>query len=413
MIADDYSYSFSFYDRSRIENLADIFSSLSVHRTEMNGRMLAHFFAHLFLLLPKPLFNIANALVFSGIIFLLFSWVRTSDKRTNILLLLLIIAMLWLFVPVFGQVFLWLDGACNYAWSIPFIFLFLTPYFSRYTKKVDIIEKPIYKILFLLLSFLAGSYSESASFAMLFIAFAFMVCIYHSEKKLPFFLLAAFAAACLGYLYLMTAPSEWSGRVGAFSLEVIAKNIKRIISAPYETMLPLFIIYASLLALSFSLKVNKEYIVSSIILFLGAWASLVLFAAALYFPWRSLLMMSVCLVLASVLMLSQISKTKIRLFIPVISAAVGIVFAFQLALGLGDIGFVYVQYRQREADIYQAISNGEDYTQLNPLDADTKYSAAYLLADIYEDAGAWPNYDLAEYYGISAISAVPGSDAVE
>ena len=111
MMADDYSYSFSFYDRSRIENLADIFSSLSVHRIEMNGRMLAHFFAHLFLLLPKPIFNIINALVFSGIIFLLFSWIRTSDKRTNILLLLLIIAMLWLFVPVFGQVFLWLDGA--------------------------------------------------------------------------------------------------------------------------------------------------------------------------------------------------------------------------------------------------------------------------------------------------------------
>lgn len=43
MLADDYSYSFSYADRSRISSVSAIISSLEAHRSYMNGRMASHF----------------------------------------------------------------------------------------------------------------------------------------------------------------------------------------------------------------------------------------------------------------------------------------------------------------------------------------------------------------------------------
>ncbi len=63
MLADDFSYSFSYADRSqRMQSLGDILPSLAAHYGSMNGRMFSHGLAMLFLLLPKPVFNVCNAL---------------------------------------------------------------------------------------------------------------------------------------------------------------------------------------------------------------------------------------------------------------------------------------------------------------------------------------------------------------
>ena len=61
MLADDFSYSFSYADGNRIESLGDIIRSLCAHRQTMNGRMFSHGLVMLFLLLPKMVFNLSNA----------------------------------------------------------------------------------------------------------------------------------------------------------------------------------------------------------------------------------------------------------------------------------------------------------------------------------------------------------------
>lgn len=408
MLADDYSYSFSYADRSRISSLSGIFSSLEAHRSSMNGRMAAHFFAHLFLMLPKALFSLANSLVALATFSLIYLTIRSNDSGRDFAIMLIVLFLVWLYTPVFGQVFLWLDGACNYAWAFFFIYTFIFPYCRAYLFNLS--ASPfgrLGKLLFMPLAFLAGSYSEGASFGMLFIAFCFLLCLWRRDKKLPRFLLLSLFVAALGYLYLMSAPSEWSGRTGSFSLEVIAKNIKRMISAPQETMMVLFSLYAVLLTACICFKMQRELIVTSVILFLGAWASIVLFAAAIYFPWRSLLMMSMLLVISCALMLSRLCQAGFRRWLPLAAALAGSLFIFQFVLGLGDIANVYSQYIQREAAIETAIENGEMQIWLQPYVADTKYSGAYLLADIYEDCWSWPNYDLADYYGINEVYALP------
>lgn len=54
--ADDFAYHFSFDTGERIESISDIFPSLAAHTQTMNGRVIAHFFVHLFELLPKAVF---------------------------------------------------------------------------------------------------------------------------------------------------------------------------------------------------------------------------------------------------------------------------------------------------------------------------------------------------------------------
>ena len=73
MVSDDYAYCFSFVDWERIESVGEIFPSMKMHREYANGRIVAHFFAQLFLLLPKAIFNVINALVTTAIFFIMLS----------------------------------------------------------------------------------------------------------------------------------------------------------------------------------------------------------------------------------------------------------------------------------------------------------------------------------------------------
>ena len=78
----------------------------------------------LFLLLPKGIFNVFNALAFTALVYLLARPCRTGDRRSA-LLLLAVFGCVWVLQPEFGQVFLWLDGSLNYLWCAVLSLLWL------------------------------------------------------------------------------------------------------------------------------------------------------------------------------------------------------------------------------------------------------------------------------------------------
>ena len=65
VMRDDYSYTFNFVTKERIASFGDIFQSLGIHYTHVNGRLPVHFFAHLFLWMGKGVFNVINTLAFA------------------------------------------------------------------------------------------------------------------------------------------------------------------------------------------------------------------------------------------------------------------------------------------------------------------------------------------------------------
>ena len=411
MMADDYSYSFSYADRSqRIRSLTDIYYSLKAHRVSMNGRMISHALAMVFLILPKPVFNVFNA---ANAAFLLclcncFYDAENGDAEWRKLVFVILTALLlWIYMPMFGQVFLWLDGSLNYSWAMTAILLFLLPFYRRFRSAGEGRRKNMLSTgLFLLLSFAAGAYSENASCAAIFMAFCFLVLIYRKRKTVPRDLVAALIFACLGFLFMMTAPAE-GNRAAQTDLLGIAKNIQRVFEAPQKTLLPLYCSFAALLTIAGAAKRSKEAIAASVVFFLGSVASVAVFVFAVYFPWRSLCATTVFLIIADLILLNALWKDHLRFLISALAAALAMYAAFSFVLAVGDVGVMYMESKQREAAILAGIEQGREVIEIHEYSSNTKYAASYQWPDVYDDPGEWPNYDIAAYYGAPAIVGLP------
>ena len=218
MVADDFMFCFSRAHWGRITSVRDIVISLAALRREVNGRVFSHFFAMLFLLLPKGWFNGINSAVSTLLFYLLYRYVRSGDPRRDTLLLGFLLGAVFLLLPAFGQVFLWLTGACNYSWTMLASFLFLLPFFRTYLDSARPFPQGarggILRALYLVLAFVTGAWSENGALAVLFAAFCFLLLIWRRERRLPGFLTAALFVGGAGFLFLMLSPSELNGRRG-------------------------------------------------------------------------------------------------------------------------------------------------------------------------------------------------------
>ena len=406
MLADDFSYSFSYADGSRIENLGDVFKSLCAHRQSMNGRMFSHGLAMFFLLLPKMLFNLANAANAVLLFFLFQKYLEDSEPGRTIVLVLCSFLAIWAFMPVFGQVFLWLDGSLNYSWALTVVMAFLYPFYCDFIgKTATVFDKRWFRILFVVFAFIAGGYSENASCAAIFAAACFTFPALRKKKLSPW-LIAVWISACLGFLFLMTAPAE-RGRAAQTDLLGIAKNIQRVFEAPWQELSLLYFLFAALLVTALICGAERKTVMTAIIFFLSSVISVLVFIFAVYFPWRSLCATTIFLTASCALLLRGIWTEGIKYPAPILTAILTVNFVFSFVLGMGDISVMFMESRQRMTAIEEGIAQGLDPIEIHRYSSNTKYAACYLLPDVYDDATLWPNYDIAAYYGAPAVVGRP------
>ena len=380
MLADDYTYCFSFADGTRISRIGDIFPSLAAHRNVMNGRVFSHALTMLFLLLPKMVFNVLNAGNAVLLLAVMSSFFGQGDRRAAFSLELCAVFLLWLVTPVFGQVFLWLDGSLNYSWAVTIVLLFLYPFFCMW------MERPCkqdqcrpFRVLFILFAFVAGGYSENTSCAGIFMAAAFLVFVLHRKGKIPFHLIAAFTVACLGFLCMMLAPAE-SGRAAEHSILGIARSIQGVLIVLQRDLLPLFCGFAALLMLCVMMKKERRTILTAAILFCGGLVSVGVFVFAVYFPQRSLCQATVFMTVACLILLRELTNGKYRAGAPVLAAVLGTVFLFSFILGLGDVAVMYAESRQRDAVLLNGAASEESEVSVRRYSSNTKYAACFGLS---------------------------------
>ena len=91
------------------------------------GRVVAYLVVGAFSLMPKAIFNLFNALVFTGLTLTIYKIANPSSKY-NITLLLFINCAIWLYTMYFGQVILWKSGSVVYLWSSFIVLCLLLPY---------------------------------------------------------------------------------------------------------------------------------------------------------------------------------------------------------------------------------------------------------------------------------------------
>ena len=63
LIADDFNYAFSWADETRIDSFRQIISSMEAHRIWTHGRVFAQGWVTLFMMWPRWMFPLFNALV--------------------------------------------------------------------------------------------------------------------------------------------------------------------------------------------------------------------------------------------------------------------------------------------------------------------------------------------------------------
>ena len=405
MVSDDFAHYYG-ADGTHINSLSSIFKNLSVLRNNTNGRVLAHFFVYLFQIPPRVVFRIINPVISTAVIYLLFRFFRSDDTVRNNVLLLTVIFMLWYFMPGFGQVFLWLTGSCNYSWGLALDLLLLYPFYAVYMGK-DAFENRKHfgfkKIIYIVVAFAAGAWSENGATATVFVSAASVLIIWVRDKKPPKFLIVLLVAELTGFAFLMTAPAELGGRTADFSGDIsFVDNLKYCISAMQKYCTWLLVVYASIFALSVPAGTDRKLLAFSLLLVIAGIISIAVFAFAAYLPQRSFYIMVSFTTLASVLLEKELWNTQMRNFAVVYTALITVLFLFSFVQGSGDILSLYMQSRSRETQISQAISDGEPSITLKAYAAGSMYPAVYN-EELTEQPDGWYNKLLAGYYGFDSV----------
>lgn len=466
LVADDYNYAFNWSyedDLVRIDNYELVWDSMAAHRYYTHGRVLAQGLVCLFLMWPRWCFFAANALMITAFCAALIHFFENNGVNNPLRASACVLALYWICTPVFGQIFLWLDGACNYFWAAAFSFILLEAVFSLKQG-----ERKGLRVLFLIpLSFAVGSWSEHISFTALMIQLLYLVSEWIRMKRPPVFNILILLSGCGGYLFLMFAPSMLPSMLKSRAKEAVEDHVQTfssflasyvwaivmvliitillvilvirqpdkqarlffvvriafmlclvagvffaiqdfidggfyaLISSTAAGFLSLMSIFLFTLLLLLKQNLLNDLLLMPMVLFFGGLSALIPFSVAMYVPARGFCAPTVFIGIAAVLLLEKNDMAHRRF------SCKGIFIAFSLLfiIGIADILTVYHADLKRQAAIQEALA-GDGILVASPYPEKTKYSAQYGLLDIAEGED-WPKDMIKEFYGLKDIIVLP------
>lgn len=405
LCADDYAYAFSFADGRRITNPLMIIPSMAAHRHMLNGRVFTHALVQFFIMLPKAVFNVFNAFNVVFLFSLVYLLICSPDGRAHCvkypLLVFCAAALIWCFTPAFGSVYFWIAGSCNYSWALSVSLIYLLPFCAAFLDKDLSVSRPA-QLLFLFHSFVTGTYSEHNSCTAIFLSFMLLFFVFLRRRKLSPFLLLSLVMACLGLLYLVSAPAE-HGRISLSAAEMVS-HFRIIINACLGELLPLFLLYGVLFALALASGLDRRALLFSFLFFCGALLSGFVFIFGLYVPARGFSSMVFYLALASVILASGLWDIGHVKLLSCFSGLLAVVFVFNFMLGAVDILYLSRSVAAREELMAQAKIDGITKIGFAPYTSFSKYSVLTdSNRDITYDPNDWLTSAYADYYGFEAV----------
>ena len=401
MIADDFSYSFSYATGERIESFGDIKDSIIAHGEKVNGRYFSHFLVQILLTLPDIVFDIINSAAFVTILYIAYRICNVRKERDN-LMLIGIFGFLWLFEHNFGQINLWLDGSVNYQFALLFGLAFIIPYLDSFMKGKDL--NPFLILPHIILSFWFGGYIEPVAVGFVCSAFIFVILdvVYNKRRKALIFI-PSLISSLLGFAVIALTPSHLDKKLTSFSIVELLKMVGMALLMVLS-ITPIIIAYIMLLKRAKAEGVDKRVILTAHAIAIGALASNFVLVLASYFVLRCTVSFVFMSVMATALLYGSIENRdfgkKGRLFEKIFA----ILLFLAIAIGFTDIAITYNVIEENEKIIKNAISEGISEVELQVPTPFTKYNAAKGLVYLEEgDGKAWPNTDMAKYYGLKTV----------
>lgn len=173
-----------------------------------NGRFWGQSIMRLLQIGNPILISMLNTAVFTVMLLLIFLIAVRKLTVFNVNKFILGAALVFVAVPVFGQVCLWRAGAGNYLWPTTLMLLFSYLYINGHLCKNKLVAG-VELLLFWILGFIAGGGSENASGGMILVLILLSVVdLVKSKKRVSWVKLVALICAVCGYLVLLLSPGS-------------------------------------------------------------------------------------------------------------------------------------------------------------------------------------------------------------
>lgn len=396
LMMDDYDYSFSWSTGERLAGLSDIAASQAAHYRLWGGRSVVHALAQLFLYLGKPVFNIANTLMYLLLLLEIAMLARPKGARLSCATVLAAHAALFLFVPFFGTVFLWLDGACNYLWGTA---LALVPLLIAVSEREGGFFDGGFSrgVLAIVPCFLAGWTNENTACGVLAVCLLLLLWDKLRGRRIRPWRIAAALAQLAGVLVMLLAPgnfaraSEGASRSLVFELAYRFGVVTLCVARYAHWALALS---AVLLAWKRKLPANVERLCLLVV------CALLCAYALVGSPQISDRSFTAVIVLAvSALLL------LCREYMPGAAADRNAVCAALLLLTVAGGGAAldrvcaHEQAWLAQVERMQAAADaGESEVTISSVPSDSRFTMDITLES---DSSAWPNSTLGKYYGVA------------
>lgn len=411
--ADDYNYMYSFATGERILHIKEIFPSMAAHYEMMNGRIILHFLAQLFLMVSPIVFDVFNTCGFLALILLIGFHVYGSWNKISGGFLAITFFLLWSCAPEFGQSFLWTTGASNYLWGILIVLMFLVPYRYAYDReeKGNAIIMAVKAVFMFGFGILAGWTNENTGIAMIAMIALFLVKDWISERKIVMWKVTGFLGSIIGMLLLLTSPAQ-QNRLNAVGG---AAGLKEILVRAVHISMDIWSYFALLIVIAILLycigeRLNRLFFIYAC----GVLISLYSMVAVPVFVGR---VWSGPLVLSCILvgMLYHNADEKILMknkTVHCLLAAMGLCVFFTYGNALVYVRRTYTANAERERIVQVQKAEGKTELTLPIIYGYTKYtcySDKISDGDLSPFSDYWGNVILARYYGVDKIEMDWGS----
>ncbi len=476
MMLDDLDYSFNFTsflrvsDWDRNQNLGDIFESLRHHYVYSNGRLVVHFFAFLFCMLGKNVFNIFNTIAFLLLGLVIYYHAKGDLKSINIKALIFIYTMLFWIVPDFGQSFLWMVGACNYLWGTLIVLTFLIPFRKEAlksrrlisgenetctnktknagsdssktaeTKNKKQVANNVVKGIFcgalgLIAGTIAGACNENAGAMLIFTLPAFLYFYKKHGVKWQAWMFTGWAGTIAGIVSIIISPGQQTrlSNSGGSGIGLWIRNIFRYSFYMLKYCWFLILLIAILLVVYFVMqkKNNRDFAINSILvdipeaseskIFIRIFGVPMVYAFAVIvsvysmivspdFPKRAWVL-SICLMI--ILIIQMYDRVKYQFTVEQVESRMATFIFVLIAANIfvfisavQSLGAVNSLWKSRMEIFEQAKQEGAYSVDVDVIRGNSRYSCYPPTGDLKEDPDVWPNTVFEEYYGIEKIRGI-------
>lgn len=399
--------------RHRVASLSDLIQSQWSHYFTWGGRTISHVLVQSFIWLGKPLFDVANTIVFVALVTAILTLAGVKLKSSRL-------ALLWIFLCLFVLTkfsvvsMIYLTGSCNYMWTALFQTAFLIPYVKA-LRSGDVSNSRMKFALMIVLGIFAGWSNEAGALATICLT-AFLIGLCRSKKILRPWMTAGFAALIVGCAMMFLSPGnfvrlELTHAGYHYSAEIFLHHLTdpflKVVTADLIALIPMFAYF--LTRRTVGLNTSEIFMLAFPI------AGLLVPSAMLFSPEFSVyisLTSMVFMLVASTIALEKLSAPKN--FLCAISAALTVT----LVAYFGTLIYVDISLYKDAQNKIEFICQHRDLdpVPISPMRVRHRFDKIHVESSVVpyvtHFAGVEPKFEsswnscVAQYYGAHYVFAV-------